>query len=72
MPLLPRFDKDVDYIIADRVVSRRGVPTHSEYLVKWKNLPESEVTWEREEDLWQFTEHIQNFKHESATRTPRA
>ncbi|KAH9744594.1 Endonuclease [Citrus sinensis] len=27
-------DKDVDYIIADRIVSRRGVPAHSEYLVK--------------------------------------
>ncbi|KAH9753791.1 Endonuclease [Citrus sinensis] len=66
------FDKDVDYIIADRVVLRRGVPTHSEYLVKWKSLPESEATWEREDDLWQFAEHIQRFKHESATRTPRA
>ncbi|KAH9648372.1 Endonuclease [Citrus sinensis] len=66
------FDKDVDYIIADRTVSRRGVPAHSEYLVKWKNLPESEATWEREDDLWQFAEHIQHFKHESATRTPRA
>ncbi|KAH9670463.1 Endonuclease [Citrus sinensis] len=28
------FDKDVDYIIADHVVSRRGVPAHSEYLVR--------------------------------------
>ncbi|KAH9686696.1 hypothetical protein KPL70_014459 [Citrus sinensis] len=66
------FDKDVDYIIADRTISRRGVPAHNEYLVKWKNLPESKATWEREDDLWQFAEHIQNFKHESATRTPRA
>ncbi|KAH9752509.1 Endonuclease [Citrus sinensis] len=66
------FDKDVDYIIADRMVSRRGVPAHSEYLVKWKKLPENEATWEREEDLWQFAEHIQRFKHESATRTSRA
>ena len=65
------FDKDVDYIIANRVVSRRGVPAHSKYLVKWKNLPESEATWEREDDLWQFAEHIQRFKHESATRAPR-
>ncbi|KAH9697534.1 Endonuclease [Citrus sinensis] len=66
------FDKDVDYIIADRVVSRRGVPAHSKYLVKWKNLLESKATWEREDDLWQFAKHIQNFKHESATRTLRA
>ena len=63
------FEKDVDYILADRVVSRRGVPPYNEYLVKWKNLPESEATWERENDLWQFAEHIQNFKQESVTRT---
>ena len=66
------FDKDVDYIITDRIVRRRGVPPYNEYLVKRKNLPESEATWEREDDLWQFAEHIQNFKHESAMRTPRA
>ena len=65
------FDKDVDYIIADRVVSRRGLPPYREYLLKWKNLPESEATWELGDDLWQFAEHIQKFKNESATRTPR-
>ena len=70
--IVTAFNKDVDYIIMDRVVSRRGVPAHSEYLVKWKNFPESEATWEREDDLWQFAKHIQRFKHESATRTPRA
>ena len=25
---------------------------------KWKNLSESEATWERKEDLWQFAEHM--------------
>ena len=50
------FDKDVDYILADRVVSRRGVPSYHEYLVNWKNLLESEATWECEDDLWQFDE----------------
>ena len=66
------FDKDVDYITADRVVRRRGVPPYNKYLVKWKNFPESEATWEREDDLWQFVEYIQNFKHASVTRTPQA
>ena len=36
------FDKDVDYIITDHVIRRRGVPPYNEYLVKWKNLPKSE------------------------------
>ena len=66
------FDKYVDYIIADRVIRRRGMSPYNEYLVKWKNLPESEATWERENYLWQFAEHIQNFKHESTMRTLQA
>ena len=37
-----------------------------------ENLHKSEATWEREDDLWQFAKHIQNFKHESAMRTLRA
>ncbi|KAH9736089.1 Endonuclease [Citrus sinensis] len=56
--IVTAFDKDVDYIIADCVVRRRSVPPYNEYLVKWKNLPESEATWECEDDLWQFAEHI--------------
>ena len=47
-------DKDVEYILADRVIRRRGIPAYNEYLMKWKNLPESETTWESENDLWQF------------------
>ncbi|KAH9670137.1 Endonuclease [Citrus sinensis] len=64
-------DKDMEYILADRVIRRRGIPAYYEYLVKWKNLPESEATWEREDDLWQFAEHVQLYKHNNATRTPR-
>ncbi|KAH9706417.1 Endonuclease [Citrus sinensis] len=64
-------DKDMEYILADRVIRRRGIPAYYEYLVKWKNLPESEATWEREDDLWQFAEHVQVYKHNNATRTPR-
>ncbi|KAH9720957.1 Endonuclease [Citrus sinensis] len=64
-------NKDMEYILADRVIRRRGIPAYYEYLVKWKNLPESEATWEREDDLWQFAEHVQLYKHNNATRTPR-
>ena len=63
------FDKDVEYILADRVIQIRGIPAYNEYLVKWKNLPESEATWERKDDLWKFAEHVQLYKHNSATRT---
>ncbi|RVW77951.1 hypothetical protein CK203_048235 [Vitis vinifera] len=30
------YDNEVEYIIADRVIKRRGVPLATEYLVKWK------------------------------------
>ncbi|KAI9195992.1 hypothetical protein LWI28_020076 [Acer negundo] len=65
------FDKDIECILADRVIRRRGVPNYVEYLVKWKDLPDSEASWERGDTLWQFAEHIQRYKDEDATRTPR-
>ncbi|KAL5831624.1 hypothetical protein ACOSQ4_016978 [Xanthoceras sorbifolium] len=33
------YDKEVEEILADRVVRKRGVPRSSEYLIKWKGLP---------------------------------
>ncbi|KAI5662326.1 hypothetical protein M9H77_21649 [Catharanthus roseus] len=62
------FDKEVEAILADRHIRRRGVPSYWEYLVKWKNLPESEASWEREDALWQFKDHIQQFHDEGAMR----
>ncbi|RVW63223.1 Transposon Tf2-2 polyprotein [Vitis vinifera] len=50
------YDKEVENILADQVIKRRGVPPATEYLVKWKGLPESEASWEPAEALWQFQE----------------
>ena len=65
------FDKDVEAILADRVVRKRGVPPSIEYFVKWKGLPMSEASWESEDSLWQFKAHIDCFKAENATGTSR-
>ena len=66
------YDKEVELILADRVIRRRGVPPATEYLVKWKGLPESEASWEPAEALWQFQEQIERFRAEGATRTSAA
>ncbi|RVW26150.1 hypothetical protein CK203_110544 [Vitis vinifera] len=40
------YDKEVEHVLADRVIRRRGVPPATEYLVKWNGLPKSEASWE--------------------------
>ncbi|XP_076933195.1 uncharacterized protein LOC143599008 [Bidens hawaiensis] len=63
------FDREVSKILSDRTVSRRGVPTHKEYLVKWKNLPGTEASWEAEDTLWQFRDKIKEYHEAGTTRT---
>ena len=63
------YDKEVEHIIVDQVIKRRGVPPATEYLVKWKGLSESEASWELANALWQFQEQIDQFWAEDATRT---
>ena len=70
--VMTSYDKEVEHIIANRVIRRRGVPPAMEYLVKWKELPESEASWEPTDALWQFQEQIEQFRAEGATRTSTA
>ncbi|XP_076946258.1 uncharacterized protein LOC143617654 [Bidens hawaiensis] len=55
------FDQAVSEILSDRTVSRSGVPKHKEYLVKWKDLPDTEASWEAEDTLWQFRYKIKEY-----------
>ncbi|XP_070671985.1 uncharacterized protein [Malus domestica] len=63
------FDKEVESIEAKRVVVRPRQPKHVEYFVKWKGLPYSEATWEKETSLWQYKDLIQTFERQESTRT---
>ncbi|KAA0054053.1 reverse transcriptase [Cucumis melo var. makuwa] len=56
-------DKDVEEILAERVRrGRRPARRIHEYLVKWKNLPMEETSWERVEDLEAWKQKIEDFK----------
>lgn len=69
MTMTTAFDKDVECIMADRWITRRGVKPYTEYLVKCKGLPESEASWEHADTLWQYEDKIRAFHEEDSTRT---
>ncbi|GJR49653.1 UvrD-like helicase, ATP-binding domain, P-loop containing nucleoside triphosphate hydrolase [Tanacetum coccineum] len=39
------YDREVEEILSDRTIRRRGVPSYKEYLIKWHDLPDSEAIW---------------------------
>ncbi len=65
------YDRDVERVLADRVMRKRWCKPKREYLMQWKGLPESEASWEPAEDLWQFVKQIEEFHAQSATGTSR-
>ncbi len=60
--MVTSYDREVEEILADRLIRQRGIPNYTEFLIKWKGLPDSEVSWEKEADLWQFTKAIKAYK----------
>ena len=66
------YDKEVDCIMADRVLRKNNFQRYKEYLVKWKGIPESEASWEPANTLWQFQKQIEQFQAERTTRTSTA
>ncbi|PON48898.1 histone H3-K9 methyltransferase [Parasponia andersonii] len=67
--VITSFDKEVECILADRLIRRHGASNYLEYLMKWKNLPEAEYSWEYEDALWQFKNHIERFKIDGMNTT---
>ncbi|KAL6220091.1 hypothetical protein ACLB2K_007848 [Fragaria x ananassa] len=62
----------VNEILANRVIHRRGVPSYKEYLIKWRGLPDTEVSWESENTLWKFKDKIERYNNQSTMRASRA
>ena len=50
--IVTSYDKEIEYIIANRVIKRQGVPRTMKCLVKWKGLPENEVSLDPVDVLW--------------------
>ena len=51
-------DKEVEEVLADRVVRHSNQPPTHELLAKWKGLPKSKARWEPIQHSWQLKEHI--------------
>ncbi|CAH8256730.1 unnamed protein product [Arabidopsis lyrata] len=60
------FFKEIEEVLSSEVVRKRGLPRRTHYLIKWKDLPESEASWEPEEELWKFQDQHKAF---TTTRT---
>ena len=65
------YDKEVQCILADRVVRQKSHRPRHEYFVRWKGFPDSEASWELAEALWQFQDKIEQFHLEDAMRASR-
>ncbi|RVX07011.1 hypothetical protein CK203_030500 [Vitis vinifera] len=46
------YEKKVEHSNADQVIGKRSVSPTIEYLVKWKELLESQANWEPVDALW--------------------
>ena len=62
--------RQVEEILADRAINQApGEPPIIEYLVKWKDLPLAESSWEAINSLTNSKKQIAEFEEKVATRT---
>ena len=64
-----QFEKEVDRVLGHRTEGQSKKNRRTFYLILWKGLPESEATWEREVDLWQFEEKLKSYLEGQSTGT---
>ena len=59
--VMDRPEREVEKVLAHRFI-RHGRTSRHEYLVKWKDLPETENSWEWREALWKYVDKMQEFE----------
>ncbi|KAK0419583.1 hypothetical protein QR680_014219 [Steinernema hermaphroditum] len=59
---------EAEEYIVEAIVSSRKKGRKTEYLIKWKNYPSSDNTWEPEENCMQCTELIQEYKRKEGEK----
>src|SRR5262249_14289076 len=62
------FEREVERILTHRRSGIHRKFKRVEYLMKWKNAPESEASWEQDTTLWQFEKQIQDYLSNQSTR----
>lgn len=59
------FNKEVDEVVADRVIRRHGISSYLDYFIKWKGLPDTEASRESGDALWQYNDLMQRYKEDA-------
>ena len=62
-----QFDDGIVKIMDHRRLGQHRKNRRTEFLVKWKK--NEQVSWEKDTDLWQFEDQIQDYLTSSPTRT---
>ncbi|KAI3451216.1 hypothetical protein Pfo_007881 [Paulownia fortunei] len=61
------YDKEIEEVLTKKIIRRHSIRPYAQYLIKWKGLPESEVTWESIEDLLQFQDQLLEYEATKAS-----
>lgn len=62
--VMDRLEREVEEVLAHRFIKHERSSRH-EYLVKWKDLPEMENSWEWREALWNYVDKMREFEEQT-------
>ena len=66
--VMKQFDKEVEKILNHKTIGASRKNRRTNYLVQWKDSPESKATLERDVTLWQFEGAVRTYLHAKSMR----